>query len=38
MERRSFFPFSENAPPMAQIIGQTQGRKVQLDQFLGMTK
>lgn len=36
MERIGFFPFSKDPPPMAQIIGQTQGREVQLDQFLGM--
>ena len=38
MERFGFFPFSENAPPMAQLIGQTQGREVQLDQFLRKAK
>ena len=35
MERLGFFPFSKDPPPMDQIIGQTQGRRVQLDQFLG---
>lgn len=38
MGRLGFFPFPKDPPPMDQVIGQTQGRRARLDEFLGLER
>jgi hypothetical protein len=37
-ERLGFFPFDEEMPAPDQVIGQSRGREIRLDHFLGIAK